>query len=543
MVFLFEALVLMDKEGVKTRAMTEVGKKGGETGSSRKPVVTKPATSVTLEEGEIVTDMENKAPSKKKRKKQQISEPDNMVFKKPYGRSAKRKKVTKTPSPQSSPSIINKKVASQVKKPNVVRSERTHYKIDRMFEWLQEIQTRQEALKGERPRSRSTTKSRSKSRSRSRSKTRSRSRSRSKTRSRDSSKSYRTRSNDSYDLSSTRTSRRSRSSDRNTRKRSRSRREHSISSSSASPFSEQDTIRDRDEEFNIHRARLVLGLAGSTTSDPPVLHRQDQDCLEQRIMSTIADSQPKPSQGPDLSDNVSSLVRALVGKADFTKVMKVCDKYPRPGNVPELVTPELTRDVDKTVDHKVIREDKRLKLDQMCATAATTALGKALDMVLVAKQKNPEWAKVGDIIVDSITLTGFLHSEYNGLRLKGFKQTVNPSYSDIFSAKPDEPEMLMGKAPISEQIKSCEDLRTIKNKLKKQESFQSSNRTNTRKPDFRRRSGFQRNARTQYNRRRYDDRRNRGFSPKRSFPRKQNYNNDKEKTGFHDDRKVSSRRN
>lgn len=214
----------------------------------------------------------------------------------------------------------------------------------------------------------------------------------------------------------------------------------------------------------------MLGLAGSTTSDPPILPRVDQDDLEQRISSTIADSQPKPSQGPDLSDRISSLVRALVGKSDFAKVVKVCDKYPRSGNVPELVTPELTQDVDKTIDSKVIKDDKRLKLDQSCTTAATAALGKALDMVLLAKEQVPGLAKVGDILVDCITLTGFLHSEYSNLRLKGFKQTVNPSYSDILSYKPEEPQLLMGKASISEQIKTCEDLQKVKNKLKKHDS-------------------------------------------------------------------------
>lgn len=98
----------------------------------------------------------------------------------------------------------------------------------------------------------------------------------------------------------------------------------------------------------------------------------------------------------------------------------------------------------------------------MCTTAATSALAKALDLVLLAKEKVPGLSRVGDILVDAITLTGYLHSEYSSLRLKGFKQTVNPSYSDIFTAKPDEPQMLMGKASISEQIKSCEDLQKVK---------------------------------------------------------------------------------
>lgn len=305
-------------------------------------------------------------------------------------------------------------------------------------------------------------------------------------------------------------------------------------------------MREKDDDFNIHRARVVLGLAGSTTSEPPILPRVDQDELEQRISSTIAESQPKPSQGPDLADRVSSLVRALVGKSDVGRVVKVCDKYPRPGNVPELSTPELTQEVDKTLDQKVVKEDKRLKLDQTCATAATAALGKALEMVLLAKEQVPGLAKVGDILVDCITLTGFIHSEYSSLRLKGFKQTVNPSYSEIFSAKPDEPMLLMGKASISEQVKSCEELQKIRNKLKKHDS-NFTNKNSSRKGEFRRKSGGQRSARSFYNKRRYDDRRTRGFSPRRgAFQRRQYHNNErdfKSTSQSQEEKKVSSRRN
>lgn len=271
------------------------------------------------------------------------------------------------------------------------------------------------------------------------------------------------------------------------------------------------------------------------------------DPLEERISSTIADSQPKPIQGPDLTTRVSSLVRALVGKSDFPKVVKVCEKYPKPGNVPELVTPELTQDVDKTMDPKVVKDDKRLKINQTCATAATSALGKALDMVLVAKEQLPSLSKVGDILVDCITLTGFMHSEYSGLRLKGFKQTVNPSYSEIFSAKPDEHDTLMGKSPIGEQIKSCDDLLKIKNKLKKPEFASSGTKGGFRKGgDYRKRgnTGFQRNSRNQFNKRRYEGGRSRHYSPRRSYRKQGNSNNGQFKgNSAQEERKVSARRN
>lgn len=272
------------------------------------------------------------------------------------------------------------------------------FKIDRMFECFQDFQTK------------SRDKDESKSRSRSRSPY-SHSRSRSRSCSRSSRKRSRSRSQSSYKSGRSSDSRGSKSTDSLHHKYKRRRHStHSLSSSEGSQNSEPSNLQDKDDEFNLHRARLVLGLDGSTTSEPPNLLRQDLDPLEERISSTIADSQPRPIQGPDLTNRVSSLVRALVGKCEFPKVLKVCEKYPKPGNVPELVTPELTQDVDKTIDSKVVKEDKRLKINQMCATSATAALGKALDLVLVAKQQLPGLSKVGDILVDCITLTGFMHS-------------------------------------------------------------------------------------------------------------------------------------
>lgn len=533
-------------EGIKTRAMAGVGKKGGETSpnDAQKPILTKSVTPAITEEGEVVSDSEETPlpPAKKRRKiqgKVNVQKKDH-VFRKP-GKPPVKNKISakgakgsssssRISSSDSSPSGQRKKVASKVKNPAVVRKENTHFKIDKMFEWFQTMQVQDDK------------RSKTRSRSRSHSRTRSRSRSRASSKS-----SYHSRSSGSYRSSKSDRSGRSRSYDSHRSHSSKDRHHHSMSSSDDSHKSEVDTIRDKDDDFNLHRARLVLGLAGSTTSEPPVLTSQNSDPLEQRISSTIADSLPKPSQGPDLTDRVSSLVRALVGKSDFPKVLKVCEKYPRPGNVPELVTPELTQDVDKTIDAKVVKEDKRLKINQNCATSATAALGKALDMVLLAKQQVPGLSKVGDILVDCITLTGFMHAEYNDIRLKGFKQTVNPSYSGIFSAKPEEPELLMGKAPIGDQIKSCDDLQKIKNKLKKHDSNPAGNRGGFRKGgDFKRKqnSGFQRNQRNQYNRRRYEGGRGRPFSPRKSG-RKQSYSNENQFKGnsSQEDRKVSSRRN
>lgn len=66
------------------------------------------------------------------------------------------------------------------------------------------------------------------------------------------------------------------------------------------------------------------------------------------------------------------------------------------------------------------------------------------------------------MVSDCFTMMGFVHNEFSSIRIKGFKQTVHPSYGEVFTSKPDEPEMLMGKAPIGDQAKSLEDLNKLR---------------------------------------------------------------------------------
>lgn len=65
------------------------------------------------------------------------------------------------------------------------------------------------------------------------------------------------------------------------------------------------------------------------------------------------------------------------------------------------------------------------------------------------------------MLVDGLQLTGFLHQDFTTIRLKGVKQTVNPSYGDVVSQKPDEPDMLLGKTQLGGQIKSCDEINKL----------------------------------------------------------------------------------
>lgn len=267
---------------------------------------------------------------------------------------------------------------------------------------------------------------------------------------------------------------------------------------------------------------------GSIASGHAEGNSTEVDTLEQRIENAVQESSPKPVVGPAVSAKLGTLMDLYVSKPEFVKVMKISEKYPRPENVPSLVTPDVTQEVDKTLDNKVTKEDKRLRNDQICTSAALSCLGGVLDIIRTEKGKNPKLIQAGEMVLDSITMLGFVHNEFTSVRLKAFKQTVHPSYGDVFTTKPHEPEMLMGKTPISEQVKSLDELNKLKQKLKKPES-----NTGQKSRDFRKRGEYQ-SQRNQYKSsrpyapRRREERRNRYFSPKGNYRKSQQDNRPQE---------------
>lgn len=306
----------------------------------------------------------------------------------------------------------------------------------------------------------------------------------------------------SRSLSQSRYSSRSRSSNYSRDKsRSRSRKEHEISF----------------ENSSVRSVVVPVNTQPTTVSDNQTTADQnEQDTLTVRLNALRAEGIPKPITAPPVSEDLSPILNLFLAKSDFAKTMKICDKYPRPENI-NLGIPELPKDATKIIDQKAVKNDDRFKNDQKCTAALFGLLGKSLDSVLKLRGKIPELVEVGDMLVDGLQLTGFLHQDFTSIRVKGVKQTVNPSYGDVVTQKPEEPEMLLGKTPLGEQMKSCDEINKLKAKFKKPEpqSF-----TNPRR-DFRRAGGeykkkpFKRDFRPR-NRKR-EDRRTRYFSPKGSY--------------------------
>lgn len=368
-------------------------------------------------------------------------------------------------------------------------------KIEQMFDWFQRQQDRESYRSSSRH-------SQSRSRSRSRS-----------------------------SRSSSHHSRRS-SSSRHSRTHSRSRskewrrREHELSTSPSKSPSQGRDVSD------VLRRDI---LRGDGASEPPQLEKGDTDPLEQRIFHAVKECAPKPVVGPAVSANVGTLMDWYVSKPEFPKVMKLTEKYPRPENVPSLVTPEVPQDVDKTIDYRVVKEDKKMRNDQLCTAASLASLGAVLDIIREVKDKDPRLVQAGEMVLDSITMLGLVHSDFSSVRLKAFKLTVHPSYGEVFTAKPNEPDMLMGKTPIAEQVKSVDELNKLKAKLKKPEPSQQ----NQKPRDFRKRGEYLRNQFKQnrpYYPRKREERKRRYYSPKGNYRKGQQDNKQ-------EDRKPTSRRN
>lgn len=460
---------------------------------SENRVLTKPGPSKSARDKDSPTSQSFSGSKKSGKRK-------SSEFASPSGIPKKTKKIyssSSLDSSQASGSCTGAKVLNRIE---AEMEEEKDHQFEQMYNWFKSQSASQDGDKRSYSHSRRYRKSRSTSRSRSR-------KSRSPSRHSDHSRSSRHSSQTSHT----------------------SRRSHTYSKSSAihpiSPSPSPSPSRSNYSEVSRERSR--------SASHPP---SSEGDELDKKIEQAVNECAPKPKVGPRISEKVGTLMELYVAKPEFQKVIKLTDKYPRPENVPSLLTPDVTQDVDKTVDHKAIKEDKRLRNDQLCTAATLSSLGGVLDIIRAEKERNPNLIKAGEMVLDCITMVGFVHNDFSSIRLKSFKQTVHPTYGEVFTSKPDEPEMLMGKTPIGDQVKSLEDLNKLRAKLKKPDPTPVAHKPR----DFRRRGEYQRNqfrGSRAFIPRRRDDRRRRYSSPK-SYHRKNHQDNRNQ-----EEKKQTPRRN
>lgn len=312
---------------------------------------------------------------------------------------------------------------------------------------------------------------------------------------------------------------------RRSRDRSHSRfddRSRSSSYSRGSRTTRRSTVsrhREHDISFDSRSVRSVVVPVGTTTSGENQEKVENVDSFSARLKALREESIPKPLSGPPISEDLAPILNVFLAKSEFVKTMKVCEKYPRPANVDLLTIPELPKDAEKIIDQKAVKNDDRLKNDQKCSAALFCVLGKSLEKVMKLRESVPELIEVGDMLLDGLQMSGFIHQDFTSIRLKGFKQTVNPSYGDVVSQKPEEPDMLLGKTPLGEQMKSCEEINKLKAKFKKPDSANLPQKKDFRRGGEYKRKQFGRDFK-QRNRRR-EDKSTRYFSPKGNYRKNQ----------------------
>lgn len=541
---------------MQTRAMAEhnKGREAGVSSGQNEPhlspkTLTKSGRSAVREEGECSTspNASETIPASKKRK--QVED----VFTLPKLPAKKRKKSSDlgskqnkkpTPKPKVKPSTSkhtwSKLSSSKQKKPSQPSNSPQHLqeskrldrdekeqKFEQMYSWLQELKESERIRKDrERSRSHSVSRSRHSSRSSSRSHSHHSSRSRSSSRS-----------------------------------RRHGRKEHEISPSNSegsqkshrskhSSHKTSSQVSDKQvrglPDFDMEQVRRDLGLLGSVASGPPQIDRVDLDPISQRLQDIAQEVAPKPLVGPPRSDRLGPVMTAFLTKVDFAKVMKVCEKYPRPENAPMLVIPELPEDADKMFDAKTVKNDERLKNDQKCTLAMFSGMAEVLDTMMVKKDKDPDLIKSADVLIDCLMMCGFVHNDFNTIRLKEVKQNINPTYLDLCAPKTDDRSKLLGKTSVAEHVKSCEELNKLKMKLKKPDP------ASTRK-DFRKGGEYRRHQsmnRDGFRNKRRFNKRKRYYSPRGSYRKTQqdnaqyHYNhNNRQGNQNQEDKKQTSRRN
>lgn len=198
--------------------------------------------------------------------------------------------------------------------------------------------------------------------------------------------------------------------DRRSRERSRY---SSRSSRSGRSYRSRSTSYDRDRRSFRKEHEMSVDSRSERNLEEKKSKEVEGDILTRRLQALREESEPKPVTGPPLSDDLALVVDMCVRKSEFLKMMKTCEKYPKPSNLVNLSIPELPKDSNQTIEQKVVKNDEKLQNDQKLTSAMISVMGRALDVILKLKEKVPELIPVGDMLFDGVQIAGFFTSRFH----------------------------------------------------------------------------------------------------------------------------------
>lgn len=201
---------------------------------------------------------------------------------------------------------------------------------------------------------------------------------------------------------------------------------------------------------------------------PERSEQEDSNPVADLVRQRVGAEEAKDSVGPPVDQCIADLLRVFLKDPNAENVLKLLESYPRPENAEWLQAPLMGTQVAASIPRRSNNYDKRLRQSQLCLGGSMAALAAVLQDIMHRGKADPSLLPLARKVMDAMTLTGYVHSDFNAIRKGAIRQVINPQYAGVFTRRTSStPEQLMGESSVPDQLKEQEELSKVRAKLQK----------------------------------------------------------------------------
>lgn len=186
------------------------------------------------------------------------------------------------------------------------------------------------------------------------------------------------------------------------------------------------------------------------------------------VKERVGAEEAKDSVGPPIEECIADLLRVFLKEPNAENVLKLVESYPRPENAEWLQAPTMGTQIAASIPKRSNSYDKRLRQSQVCLGGSLGALALVLQDIMYRGKSDPSLLPLARRVMDAMTMTGYVHADFNAIRKGAIRQVINPQYAGVFTRRTSStPQNLMGECSMPEQLKEQEELSKVRAKLQK----------------------------------------------------------------------------
>lgn len=119
-------------------------------------------------------------------------------------------------------------------------------------------------------------------------------------------------------------------------------------------------------------------------------------------------------------------------------VLKLVENYPRPENAEWLQTPLMGKQIAASIPKRSNSYDRRLRQSQLCLGGSLAALAQVLQDIMRRGKTDPSLLPLARKVMDAMTMTGYVHSDFNSIRKGAIRLVINPQYAGVFTRRVEQ---------------------------------------------------------------------------------------------------------